>query len=191
MRKGTKKRPVTVKDRIAAAFIRLLKKIEVMGPQLGQPACDARTDVPDIRQGLVVPEGLAESSLVQVADVVLSVFGGDVQGHLGQEQVGAYASGGADTGLLEHRIHQGHCQLLAGHVIEAKVGGGVDEALVDGVDVDVLRADVAEIDAVDPGGDLHVVAHLGFGHDVVHIFGDLVHPAPVGDTQLLHGGGDG
>ena len=53
--------------------------------------------------------------------------------------------------------------------VEVKIGRAVDEALVDGIDVDVLRRNVAKIDGIDQGGDALVFRHARDGHDVFHL----------------------
>ena len=57
--------------------------------------------------------------------------------------------------------------------------------------MDVFWSDKAQVDAVDLGAYLHVVAHTGLGHDVVQRLGYLKDAAAVGYTQRLHGRGDG
>ena len=45
------------------------------------------------------------------------------------------------------------------HLPAAEIVRHVDEHLVDGIDVDVLRRNIAEIDLVNAGADLHIARH--------------------------------
>ena len=165
--------------------------LEVLDPVLEQAVCDAGADVPDVCDGTVVPDGAAEGLLVQKADAVFHVLGRNVERQLAQEEVGADARSGRDVRLCEDLVHQHARDLARRLAVELEVGGGVDEALVDGVDVDVLRCDEAQVDAVDLGADLHVVAHARLDDQVVDAGRYLEEAAAVAYAQLLHGGGDG
>ena len=164
---------------------------EVVHAVLLQARRDARPHVPDVGDGAVRPDLLLEGGLVEDADAVGGVLGQDVEGHLCQEEVGAHAGRGADALLVVHGIHEHLGQARRVHAVEREVGRHVDEALVDGVDVDVLGGNVAQVDGVDVGRDLHVAAHARRRGDVLDALGYLEHPAAVADAQGLHGRGDG
>ena len=95
----------------------------------------------------------------------------DVHGDLAEVEVGADAGGGRDARFPEHFLDELACQLVRGELVGPEVGGGVNEDLVDRIDVDVLRGDVAQVDAVDVAADLHVMCHPGRGDDVVELQG--------------------
>ena len=48
-----------------------------------------------------------------------------------------------------------------------EIGGGIDEHLVDAVDMDVLGGNVVKIDVVDPGAGFDVASHARRGYDIV------------------------
>ena len=120
----------------------------------------------------MAPQSAAVAHLVQLRDahavfVRRDVLGGDVHGHLGQVQVGADACGSSDAHGALHVQNHLYRQLLGGEVIGFQVGGGVDEHLIDGVDVNVLRRHILQVHLVDAGAVLHVQGHPGRGHQVV------------------------
>ena len=156
----------------------------------GEARRDARSDAPDVGDGPMPPDLLAKQLLVEVPDAVVDVLRRDIERHLGQEQIGADARGGADAAPREHGVHELARELAGGLVVQGQIGRRIDEAFVDGVHVDVVGADELEVDAVDLRGDLHVVAHARLGHDVVDALGDLEHAAAVAHAELLHGGRD-
>ena len=55
-----------------------------------------------------------------------------------------------------------------GHIVGFQVTGQVDEHLVDGVDMDVLRRDILEIDVVHLGAAPDVMGHARRGNNIVH-----------------------
>ena len=85
--------------------------------------------------------------------------------------------------------------------VEVKVRRAVDKALVNGVNVDVVRGDVFQIDGIDQGGDPLIFRHPRDGDDVVHLcavqgfvepdglFG-LEEPGPRRDADGLQSGRD-
>ena len=85
---------------------------------------------------------------------------------------------------------------MNGHSVEFQIGSGVNEHLVDAVNVNVLWRDVIQIDGIDFGGYLDVLRHAGHGGDVVdHLPGaelviqqNLIHlkqPGPSGNPLGL------
>src|SRR5699024_6068431 len=138
---------------------------------LFQPAHRAGAHLPEVGQGLVVPQQVTEGVLVQLrdADAVLvggGVLGGNVHSQLGQVKVGANTRRGGDAGGVKHLPDHGLSQAVRGHVVVGQVRHGVDEYLVDGVDHHVLGGHIFQVDAVDLTGDLLVVGHSGRGHQV-------------------------
>lgn len=65
------------------------------------------------------------------------VLGRYVERHLGEEEVGADARGGADMVTLLDGVHEAPRKGLGAEAIALEVGGCVDEALVDGVRMNV------------------------------------------------------
>ena len=63
-----------------------------------EPVRYARPYAPDVGEGAMRPDVLAESFGIERADSVLLVFGADIEGHLRQKQVGADAHGCRDAG---------------------------------------------------------------------------------------------
>ena len=52
--------------------------------------------------------------------------------------------------------------------------------------MDILRADVPQVNAVYLRGNLHISPHSGQRRNVFHPIRNLEHPAAVADTQRLH-----
>ena len=152
---------------------------------------NARADVPDVGDGAVRPDLLLERRLVENADAVGGMLGRDVERDLGKEQVGPDTGGGADVLLGAHRIYEHHRETLGVDPVEGKIGRDIDEALVDGVGIDVFRGNVAQVDAVNVGRDLHVEPHARRRHDVVDRLGNLKDATAVADAERLHGGRNG
>ena len=100
-------------------------------------------------QRSVVPDLSAELALVEVADVVVHVLRRDVERDLGQKEVRADARRRADPTLALDVGHELARERARVGAVERKVGRRVDEALVDGVHVDVLSANSPQVDAVD------------------------------------------
>ena len=68
---------------------------------------NALPDSPEIRQGLVVPQGFPVCLLIQITDAILCMLGRDVQRNLCQIQVGPDTAGGGNTELLPYIRHDG------------------------------------------------------------------------------------
>ena len=156
-----------------------------------EPAGDARADAPDVRDGSMRPDEALEALLVELTDVIGHVLGRDVEGDLGQKEVGPHARRGTDAGLAPHELDEVGRQLAGRLAIAREVGGHVDEALVDGVDMDVLGREEPQVESVDLRGDLHVAPHARRGHLVVYAVGNLEDAAAVAHPERLHGRGDG
>lgn len=95
------------------------------------------------------PDLLAKGLVVEFADATGHVLGGDIECNLGLEQVGADADRRRDAGARQDLVAQHACEAFRIGVIEVQIGCHVDKALIDGVDVHVLGADVFQIDTVD------------------------------------------
>ena len=156
-----------------------------------EPAHGALADTPEISERLVVPEGRLVALLVELAKEVGAVLCRDVEGDLGEVEVGSDATACGDARGGEHVGADALAELARRASVEREVVSHVHEDLVDGVDVDVLRREVLEVDAVDVGGALHVERHARRRHDVVEILGDLEHAAAVAHAERLHRRRDG
>ena len=99
------------------------------------------------------------------------MFRHDVHSDLGQIQVRADARRGGDPGRGEDFPDQFHCEVAGGEFVEFQIRSRVDEHLVDGIDVDVVRRDVFQIDAVNLRTDLDVTRHSRHGNDVIQFQG--------------------
>ena len=129
---------------------------------------------PEVRQGAVVPQELPVGHLVQLCNadplpVRLHMLGHNVHSHLAQVQVGAHPGGGRDAGMVQHLTNQHFRKAPAVHIVDFQIGGGVDEYLVNGIDMDILRRHEFQIELVDLGADTHIPGHLGRGHNIVHL----------------------
>jgi len=128
---------------------------------------------PEVRQGAVSPELFPVTQLIQLgdADAVLirrNVLRHDVHGHLAEVEIAADARRGGDAGGPQDIQDHGLRQFPGRHPVGLQVTGDIHHHLVDGVDMDILRGDVFQVDVVDLGADLDVPRHPGRGHQVVH-----------------------
>ena len=167
----------------------LIKAVAAIGPRLegkpgklshgentpvGQLFCDSRAHPPEIRQGLVIPQLPAIAHFVQVRHPHPVLVRGDVLGHnvhchLAQVQVGSHPCRGGNACGIDDFQNQLFCQASGIHMVELQVGGGIDKHLVDGVDMNVLRRYILEINLIDVAAVLHIVCHSGRGHDVIQL----------------------
>ena len=139
-----------------------------------EPGGDAVPDAPEVRQGAVRPVFAAIAGFVQLGDahpvlVGRDVLGLDVHRDLAEVEVGPDAGRGRDARLAEHLLDDLAREVVGREPVGAQVGRGVDEHLVDRIDVDVFRREIAQVDPVNLAADLHVVRHPGRGHDVLQL----------------------
>ena len=97
-----------------------------MDAHASQVGGDARPDLPEVGEGLVVPQFFPEGELIQLRnpDPVLvggHFFGGDVHGDLGQVQIGANAPCGSDPRRPQHIPDHGGDQVVGSHVVERTI----------------------------------------------------------------------
>ena len=121
----------------------------------------------------MAPQVFPEAALVQFSNphpvfVGGDVLGRDVHGYLAEKQIGADPRGGGDAGRGEHIQQDGFGQLPGRQPVGVQIVGHIQKYLVDGIDDDVLRGYVFQIQVVDSGAVFHIVGHPGRGHDVVH-----------------------
>ena len=153
--------------------------VEVIGPVFSQPAGDAGTDIPDVRNGPVVLDFFFEPVLVQKGDVLRQVLGQDIHAHLGQKKVGSHAGGGADAGPVIHGVHGHPGNADAVPAVEFPVRCYIDETFVDGIGVDVFCRKQGKVGMVDVGGHVHVQFHPGQRCQVGQGGRNLIEPASV------------
>ena len=127
---------------------------------------------PEVGKGTMVPEQVPVAHLVELGDarpvlVGRHVLRDDVHRHLCEVEVGAQPDGCRDSRLREHVAGEHRGEFVRRHACRAQVSRHVDEDLVDGIDVDVLRCDVAQVYLVDLGAALEVEGHPWRGDDVV------------------------
>ena len=84
----------------------------------------------------------------------------DIHSDLAEIQVGPDSGRGCDPGQIQYV--QYHCpgQFPGSHPVSAQIGCDIDKHFVNGIDVDVLRGNVFQINFVDPAADLHITRHL-------------------------------
>ena len=125
---------------------------------------NAPTHTPEVREGLVRPKLVPELHLIQLCNADAVFVGGDVlrhnvHCHLAEEKVCADSCCCCDTGCFQHIEDDFHGEVMNRELVGVQVVRHIQEHLVDGVDNDVLRGDVLEIDLIDAGAVLHVVRH--------------------------------
>lgn len=121
---------------------------------------------PEISQRTVVPEQTAIAHFIQLGNphpvfICRDMLGFDVHGDLGEIEIGSDPRRRSDAGGFENIQNDGPGQLPSGHLKGFQITGGVNEHLINGIDMDVLRSRVFEIDLIDPGAPLDVVGHPG------------------------------
>ena len=120
----------------------------------------------------MLPQLLPKAALGKLRDtgavsVRLDVLGAHVHGHFAQKQVRPDACRGGDARFLQHRRHELLGKGAGGEAVQGQVAGGVDEHLVDGVNVDVLRRHILQVNFINFCGNIHIIGHAGRRHDVV------------------------
>ena len=156
-----------------------------------QPPLRPSSNHPEIPEGSVVSELTAIALFIEDSPEVRTVLGHHIHGDLRQIEIRSHATGGSDAGGGFHVLLNRSCQTPDVRPVEGGVGGTVEKGLIHGVDVDVLRGQVPEVDSVNPGGVVYVEVHPGHGLDVLQIFRNLKDPAAVSDPQGLEMGRDG
>jgi len=96
------------------------------------------------------------------------VFRHNVHCHLAEKEVRPDPSGCRDAGCLKHVEDDLHRQLVRRQLVGFQIVRHVHEHLVDGVDHNVLRRNVLEINLIDAGAVLHVVRHSRRRNDEVN-----------------------
>jgi len=125
---------------------------------------NASTHAPEVREGLMRPKLTTELHLIQLRNADTVFVGGDVlrhnvHRHFAEKKVRPNSCGCCDAGCLKHVEDDLHGEVMRRELVGIQVVRHVHEHLVDGVDHNVLRRDVLEINLINTGAVLHVVRH--------------------------------
>ena len=170
----------------------------------------AAPDPPKICQRLVFPQQAAVALLIQFGNAHAVFVRRDmlclhVHRHLGKIQIAANARRGGDAGHAQDLQDQLHGKIVGSKVVQLQIGRCINEYLINGIAVDILRRDKLQINAVDLGAFGDIMAHLRRCNDVVQLIfrvlrqlrcagtlagkfppGSLCAPPCVGLPHLLH-----
>jgi len=92
----------------------------------------------------------------------------NVHGNLAQVQIGADARCCSNAGVLQHLPNQHLRKAPSVHPVDFQIGSGIDEYLINGIDVNILRGNEFQIHFIDFSADVHIVLHLRWGNNIVH-----------------------
>ena len=120
----------------------------------------------------MVPEQAAIAHLVELGDACPIRAGGymlgnDIHRDLGKVEVGAETDRGRNARLGQNVRDEHGGELVCRHAGCAQVARHVDEDLVNGVDVNVLGGDMAQVYLVNLRAALKVEGHAWRGDDIV------------------------
>ena len=137
------------------------------------------------------------------------LLGDYVHCHLRQIEVCADPNGSCDAGRFQHVSYHRHChnmsrigiQLLGFFSVCVEIAGTVYKAFINGIDMDIFRRHISQVDAVDLSGDPFVFCHPRYCDNIVDLCmaADLVlpdlllcleEPWPSWDALCLQRGGD-
>ncbi len=135
---------------------------------------DPPAHTPEIRQRAVLPQRPAVAHLVQLGDAHAVLIRGHVLGHnvhgdLGQVQIRADPDGGGDACGCQHVPHNGHGVFARALAAGADIIRRVQKNLVNGVDVDVLRRGIFQIDLIDPRAVFDIKRHARRRDNIVKL----------------------
>ena len=141
-------------------------------PMLLQLSCITPADTPEVRERAVAPERAPIAHLVQFCDpdavaVSRNMLCHDVHSDLAEVHVGADACRGRDARGGQNVQNDFHGELAGCKFVGAEVVGCIDEHLVDGIDMDILRRHILQVHIVDLGAGFHILSHLGRGYNIV------------------------
>lgn len=155
-----------------------------------QPASYARADAPEVRERLMVPERLPEGLLIERADAVRRVLRLDIEGNLREVEVRADAAGGGEAETALDFPQQELSRFTRRPLVDHAIACEIDEGLVDGIDKDILLAEIVQVEAVDLSGVVEIELHARRGRDVVQMRRNLEQAAAVADALGLERWGD-
>ena len=116
-------------------------------PQFFQPPGVAPAYPPKICQRPMIPEVLPIAHFIQLGDpdavlIRLHMLGHNVHCHLAKIEVCTNARGGCDAGIGQHILDHPGSQLPGCQAIGFQIGCGIDEHLIDGIYMDILRCHI-------------------------------------------------
>ena len=140
---------------------------------LSQAVGNAFAYSPEVSERRVLPKHPAVRHFIQLGNaytvlVGRHLLGHNVHGYLAQIHVGTYSCRSCNACFRKDMTDHLHRQLMSSHPVCCKIGGRIDEDLVDGIDVDVIRTDIFQVDVVDSCTVFYVVSHVGRSHHIVY-----------------------
>ena len=92
----------------------------------------------------------------------------NIHSDLAEIEIGADPGGRRNAGLLQDILYHLACQISGTHAISAQIGSHIHHDLINGVDMNILRGDILQIDIVDPGAVFHVECHPWRGDQIIN-----------------------
>ena len=128
---------------------------------------------PEIRERPMRPELTPEFHFIELrnADTVFirrDVLRDDVHCGLAEKEVGADSGGRRDAGGFQNLQNDFSGEVVCSEPVDLHIIGDVQKHFIDGVDYDVFRSDVFQINLIDAGAVLHVECHPGRRDDEVN-----------------------
>ena len=114
------------------------------------------------------------SSLLEEAGAAIVV--------MGQKHIGSNATGRNGAYGISDIINNALSQFSGRNIVHLQVGCGIDEGLINGVSVDILRSKMFEENTVDLCSAINIELHPGWGNDIFDIAGYIPDPATVLDA---------
>ena len=110
------------------------------------------------------PKLTPELHLIQLCNADTVLVGGDVlrhniHCHFAEKEIRPNPSGCRDAGCLKHVEDDLHGKVMCRELVGVQVVRHVHEHLVDGVDHNIFRGNILEINLIDAGAVFHVVRH--------------------------------
>ena len=129
---------------------------------------------PEVREGPVIPEKVLVAVFIELCNPDAVFVGGgvlcyNVHRDLCEVEVGSDADGCGDSGGVEDIPNDCHGhdmrRVCAGSVcfglVQVQIRCRINERLINGINVHILRRGIAEDDRINPGADLFIERHPG------------------------------
>ena len=119
------------------------------------------------------PKLTPELHLIQLCNADTVLVGGDVlrhnvHCHFAEEKIRADSCGCCDAGCFKHIEDDLHGEVMCRELVSIQVVRHIHEHFVDGVDHNIFRGNILEINLIDAGAVLHVVRHSRRRNDEVN-----------------------